>query len=222
MIRRPNNSDDVRGTTCTRRDILTHAGLAAGALALGMPATPGRGEAPVPSQKKGQITGKSCPARVGERLPSEVREFKDPLTGRKVRQLTAGVGHEYHLYYQHNPYGWAWGNMHWGHAVSEDMVHWRELGDELYPDALGTMYSGSAVVDWTNSAGLKRGDKDTLVCFYTAAGEHADPPVPYTQCMAFSGDGGASWTKYAANPVLEHVAGRNRDPKVIWHAPSQQ
>jgi sucrose-6-phosphate hydrolase SacC (GH32 family) len=112
--------------------------------------------------------------------------------------------------------------MHWGHAVSEDMVHWRELGDELYPDALGTMYSGSAVVDWANSAGLKRGDEDTLVCFYTAAGEHADPPVPYTQCMAFSNDRGQTWQKYAGNPVLGHVAGANRDPKVIWHAPSQR
>ncbi|MBN1582775.1 MAG: DUF4980 domain-containing protein [Anaerolineae bacterium] len=128
----------------------------------------------------------------------------------------------YHLFYQHNPYGWAWGNMHWGHAVSEDMVHWREVGDELYPDALGTMYSGSAVVDWANSAGLRRGDEDTLVCVYTAAGDQVDPPVPFTQCMAFSTDRGQTWQKYTGNPVLGHVAGANRDPKVIWHAPSEQ
>ena len=128
----------------------------------------------------------------------------------------------YHLFYQHNPYGTEWGNMHWGHAVSPDLVHWTERPVALYPDALGTMFTGCAVVDRHNTSGLGSGSQPPIVLVYTAAGEWARPPVPYTQCLAFSADGGATWHKYDGNPVLPHQAGKNRDPKVIWHPQSER
>lgn len=131
---------------------------------------------------------------------------------------------EYHLFYQHNPYGWNWGNMTWGHAVSKDLVRWTELGDAIHPDALGTIFSGSAVVDEQNTAGFQRGDEKTLVAVYTYAGDTSrwSEGVKFTQAIAYSNDRGRSWIKYDGNPVLGHINGGNRDPKVIWHEPSKQ
>ena len=129
-------------------------------------------------------------------------------------------GGEYHLFYQHNPFGWKWGNMHWGHAVSSDLVRWKELPDALHPDALGTIYSGSAVVDSQNTAGFQTGTEKPIIALYTSAGDHAPEPVPYTQSIAYSLDRGRSWIKFEGNPVLGHIAGSNRDPKVLWHGPT--
>lgn len=125
---------------------------------------------------------------------------------------------EYHLFGQHNPYEREWQNMHWGHAVSTDMIHWKELPWALRPDALGTMFSGTAVIDWDNIAGFGKPGNPAMVAIYTA-----DAPGHETQCLAYSLDKGRSWTKYEGNPVLDSgewlKSSQTRDPKVFWYAP---
>lgn len=120
---------------------------------------------------------------------------------------------EYHLFFQHNPYGVNWGNMHWGHAVSADLVHWKDLGDALYPDNYGTMFSGGAVVDLKNSSGLGSAKNPPLILFYTAAEKS------WKQGLAYSTDG-RTFEKLA-EPILPKITDGNRDPKVIWYEPAQ-
>jgi fructan beta-fructosidase len=131
---------------------------------------------------------------------------------------------EYHLFFQHNPSGINWGNMTWGHAVSPDMVHWTQIENAIDPDELGTIFSGSGVVDWDNTTGFQIGDEKPLICIYTSAGGSSDASKeqPFTQSIAYSNDKGRTWTKYEENPVLGHIVGSNRDPKVIWHDPTEK
>jgi len=125
---------------------------------------------------------------------------------------------EYHLFYQHNPYEREWENMSWGHAVSKDLVHWEELSVALHPDNLGTMFSGSAVIDYDNTAGFNKGNTPAMVAIYTA--DNSDREI---QCIAYSLDKGRTWTKYVKNPVIDSKEKWNsrdtRDPKVFWYKP---
>ncbi len=121
---------------------------------------------------------------------------------------------EYHLFYQHNPYEREWGNMHWGHAVSTDLVHWKELAPALYPDKTGTMFSGSAVIDKNNDSGFGEPGKPAMVVAYTV-----DSPDRQSQCIAYSLDNGRTFTKYSGNPVVDSKDIWNthdtRDPKLL-------
>ncbi|WP_114788989.1 DUF4980 domain-containing protein [Niabella yanshanensis] len=127
---------------------------------------------------------------------------------------------EYHLFYQHNPYEKEWENMHWAHAVSTDLVHWKELPLALSPDSLGTMFSGSTVMDYKNSAGFNKGSQPAMIAAYTAASDHKQ-----TQCIAYSLDKGRTWTKYKGNPVIDSKEKWNsvdtRDPRVSWYEPGK-
>jgi len=124
---------------------------------------------------------------------------------------------EYHLFYQHNPNDIIWGSMHWGHAVSRDLIHWQHLPIALEPDEeLGMVFSGSAVVDKNDSSGFFQGESG-LVAIYTSHLETEEGPVEH-QCLAYSRDKGRSWTKYEKNPVIKNIGEKDfRDPKVFWH-----
>ena len=120
----------------------------------------------------------------------------------------------WHLFYQYNPYGSMWGNMHWGHSASTDLVRWRDEGVALAPDAWGTMFSGSCVVDENNTAGFGRG---AVIAMYTSS-----RPTPFggdvqAQCLAYSTDGGKTFTKYEGNPVLTAEEKDFRDPNMFWN-----
>jgi len=129
---------------------------------------------------------------------------------------------EYHLFYQYYPESMIWGPMHWGHAVSTDLVHWQHLPIALYPDSLGYIFSGSALVDYNNTSGLGKPDKPAMIaifCYHSPVLEKAGKDNFQTQGMAYSLDKGRTWTKYAGNPIVPNPGLRDfRDPKVSWNA----
>lgn len=128
----------------------------------------------------------------------------------------------YHLFYQYYPDSTVWGPMHWGHAISDDLVHWKHLPIALYPDSLGYIFSGSAVVDAQNTTGFGSADNPPLVAIFTHhhAGKAAEGSTDYQyQSLAYSLDDGLSWEKYPGNPVLKNPGTEEdfRDPKVFWY-----
>lgn|GEM_PF-171494 len=127
---------------------------------------------------------------------------------------------EYHLFYQYTPHSIApdFGAMHWGHAVSADLVHWEELPFAIAPDEDGAIFSGSAVVDHNNTSGFFNEEGSGLVAIYTNNDNKRQPGKPQVQSIAYSKDKGRTWTKYEGNPVLFPDTTLDfRDPKVIWH-----
>lgn len=114
----------------------------------------------------------------------------------------------WHLYFQHNPYGSQWENMTWGHSTSTDLMHWKFEGEAMLPDALGTVFSGSAVVDADNTAGFGR---NAVVAMYTSAAENQ------TQSLAYSTDNGTTFKKYEGNPVITSNVPDFRDPHMFWN-----
>ena len=133
---------------------------------------------------------------------------------------------EYHLFYQYYPDSTVWGPMHWGHAVSPDMVSWEHLPIALYPDSLGYIFSGSAVIDWDNTSGLGDGEEPPMIAIFThheMEGERNKTNTFQYQSIAYSNDRGRTFVKYDGNPVVSNPGIKDfRDPKVIWHEVSKK
>ncbi len=179
----------------------------------------------------GQTFSLSCDATIdlcfdfADSIPKVGKTKKEPL--RPHVHFTANIGwindpnglvfdgEKYHMFFQHNPLSVKWGNMTWGHAVSYDLVNWEELDAALLPDELGTMFSGSAVVDLRNVSGF---GKNAILLFYTAAGGTSllSSGKQSCQCLAFSQDNGRTFKKYGGNPIIKTITSENRDPKVVW------
>ncbi|MCF7849920.1 MAG: glycoside hydrolase family 32 protein, partial [Kiritimatiellales bacterium] len=112
----------------------------------------------------------------------------------------------WHMYFQHNPVGLPWGNMTWGHAVSKDLVHWKQMPDALHHQRGDAMFSGGGAVDWKNTGGWKKGVNDVIIATWTSTGRG--------ECIAYSHDQGRTFSEYEGNPVIRHGG---RDPKPFWY-----
>jgi fructan beta-fructosidase len=132
----------------------------------------------------------------------------------------------YHLFYQHHPYSSVWGPMHWGHATSKDMINWKHEPIAIYPDSIGTIFSGSAIVDKNNTSGFGKNGQAPLVAIFTQhsmEGEKGGKNDFQNQSIAYSNDDGKTWTKYEGNPVLKNPGIIDfRDPKVMWYEPQKK
>ncbi|WP_339660320.1 glycoside hydrolase family 32 protein [uncultured Polaribacter sp.] len=126
----------------------------------------------------------------------------------------------YHLYFQHYPDGNTWGPMHWGHAISTDMVTWKEMPIAIYPDEKGYIFSGSSVVDVNNSSGFSKNDIEPIIAMFTyhdMDAEKAGKTNYQSQAIAYSLDEGQTFTKYSENPVIKNPGIKDfRDPKIVW------
>lgn len=138
-------------------------------------------------------------------------------------------GRQYHLFYQHNPFGNEWGHMSWGHAVSADLLHWQDkplaIPEFTHPDGKTqtAIFSGSAVIDKGNRQGFcPTGTRDCLVALYTGNVTRGDTQLAQYQNLAYSADNGLTWQQYAHNPVLDLNSKEFRDPNVFWYAPQQK
>ena len=126
----------------------------------------------------------------------------------------------WHLYYQNNPNDVVWGPMHWGHAISKDLIHWEHLPVALYPDEIGTMYSGSMAYDENNTSGFAKYGEKPMVAVYTA---HNMETGLEQQCIAYSLDQGKHFEKYYGNPVIKNPGTPDfRDPRVFWNLATMQ
>ena len=136
------------------------------------------------------------------------------------------VNGTYHLYFQYNPTANVPGNIHWGHATSKDLFHWKEKPIALYPDSLGLVFSGSAVLDKHNTSGLGTLVHPPMVALYAShsvSKEKMGKTDVETQSLAYSNDAGLTWKKYKGNPVIKNMGDRDfRDPKVIWYEPQKK
>src|SRR5260370_6818925 len=132
----------------------------------------------------------------------------------------------YHVFYQYYPKGTVWGPMHWGHATSADMVHWKNRPIALYPDSLGLIFSGSAVVDFKNTSGLGKDGKPPLVAIFTHHSQEKEKVGrvdAQNESLAYSNDDGKTWTKYQHNPVLRNPGITDfRDPNEMWYEPEKK
>ncbi|MCX2781439.1 glycoside hydrolase family 32 protein [Microbulbifer thermotolerans] len=159
-----------------------------------------------------------------ERVPSHWRPRRHFSPARNWMNDPNGMVYldgVFHLFFQYNPGGSVWGDIHWGHAVSRDLLHWQEKPVALAsePDGLGMIFSGGAVVDWENTSGFQRGETPPVVATFT----HHDGNGVQVQSLAISTDGGWRWEKYADNPVIPNPGIKDfRDPKVFWHASSRR
>jgi fructan beta-fructosidase len=128
----------------------------------------------------------------------------------------------YHLFYQYFPGDIVWGPMHWGHATSKDLIHWKHHKIALFPDKLGLIFSGSAVIDINNTSGLGTIENPPMIAIFTYHNmeiENAGKINTQSQGLAYSLDEGETWTKYKGNPIIKNKILKDfRDPKVFWNS----